>query len=187
MESANGFCPIFSGAGYAFRREAIGSIPADVWADDVYVPLLAHSRGFSCICVPDIKALEHRGPGTLTALFFNKIRKSCDIIKEFMRFIPDIVKMRGPWRVIYATKFIQIIFSPFLFIGSILFFENHILPAIFLFFLLVFLQDRVMCHPGSKRIGVWETLFVFTVTEFVLAIAVMRYFLNRNKIYYVKP
>ncbi len=114
FETIHGYSPIISGVCYAFKRELVAALPADTRADDIYVPLAAHLKGFACVYSSFVAVEELRGPQGAVSFARSKLRKSCDIIKEFLRFLPDVPAMEREWRIVYLTKIGQVVLSPFL-------------------------------------------------------------------------
>jgi cellulose synthase/poly-beta-1,6-N-acetylglucosamine synthase-like glycosyltransferase len=188
FESMSGFSPILSGAGYAFRRDLFDKLPDDVWADDVYVPLLAHLKGYRCVCAIDVKALEHRGPLSMPFLLSNKVRKATDIIKEIIRFLPKVLVMENRWRIVYVTKVLQVICSPYLLMYCLIYIHNHPLGYLYVVVAIILgiLQRFTLNYPGRKRVGFLETVFVFIVTEIVLVAAFISFLFSRKKVYHRK-
>ena len=185
FETIHGYSPITSGTCYAFRRGVVESIPEDVWADDVYVPLLAHFKGFGCVYSPFVAVEELLGPQSLKSFFYSKVRKSQDIIKEFLRFLCFIPRMRHNWAVIYLTKLIQVVFSPLLLIAIFLLLpygNSTVFFTIMMFFLCaILLQGFILRKVTLDRSTLLETILVFVMSEVIIFVALMRHLLSRHR------
>ncbi|MFA6280983.1 MAG: glycosyltransferase [Candidatus Omnitrophota bacterium] len=190
VEGLCGHSPVVSGAGYAFRREIINEIPQDTWADDIYVPFTANLNGFCSIYSSEISIREVRAPEKFSDFFKIKVRKTHDNIKELLRSFPKIFAMRFEWFVIYITRFLQIIVSPFLILMllTLVFFQNPavIISSILLVFITGIVQKILSGKLVKEKISAWETVKIFMITEFVLLYAVLFYFFRKNRIPYTK-
>jgi cellulose synthase/poly-beta-1,6-N-acetylglucosamine synthase-like glycosyltransferase len=190
IEAMYGYAPIVSGACYAFRKEIVDKIPDDVWADDIYIPLLAHLKGFDCVYSSFVAVEELRGPQCLKSFLKYKIRKSQDIIKELLRFLPSIFDMRLDWFLIYLTKIVQVVLSPFILISfliSLALCWNEVIWPITMVLLISYTLHRIVFKKHSHCvINIREVLRVFLLTEAVLLIAFVKYCFQRKKIYYIR-
>jgi cellulose synthase/poly-beta-1,6-N-acetylglucosamine synthase-like glycosyltransferase len=185
FETIHGYSPIVSGACYAFRREVVERIPADVWSDDVYIPLLAHLRGFGCVYSSFIAVEELRAPQSFKTFIFSKIRKSQDIIKEFLRFLPFIPRMDTVWAIIYLTKLFQVVFSPLLAILMFLLLPYQglyiVSAVVFVFASAILLQRFLLKKVMPDKGNILEVFVVFIMSEAIILLALLRYFWDKCK------
>jgi cellulose synthase/poly-beta-1,6-N-acetylglucosamine synthase-like glycosyltransferase len=100
------------GTCYGFRKGLIKRFPEDVVADDVYASLVASAQGKKVIYSHNAWVWELRAAKSLREMFRHKFRKSHAVIKELMRFLPKFFEMKGLYRAIFLTKFLQQIVVP---------------------------------------------------------------------------
>jgi len=100
------------GTCYGFRKGLIERFPEDVVADDVYTTLVASAQGKKAVYSHNAWAWEMRAANSLREMFRHKFRKSHAVIKELARFLPMVSKMKGLYRIIFLTKFLQQIVVP---------------------------------------------------------------------------
>ncbi len=98
---------------YAFKRleEAITRapmfLPADVIADDVFVPLFVNMNGFRTLILPDVEVIESRNPSTVKELVKHKSRKGNAFLRELLRFTYQLPKARGRLKIIFVLRLLQ--------------------------------------------------------------------------------
>jgi cellulose synthase/poly-beta-1,6-N-acetylglucosamine synthase-like glycosyltransferase len=189
-ESACGLCPVVAGACYAFRREIVNEIPQDVWAEDIYIPFMAHLKGFYSIYSSEIPVKETRAPKGFDDFFKIKIRKAHDNIKELTRFLPEILTMPKEWLIVYITRFVQIMASPFLIILFLLsiFFQGQavLIFSVSFLFLSGIIQKFLLNRISKEKLSILETMKTFIITELVLLYAVLFFLFRKRKISYTK-
>jgi cellulose synthase/poly-beta-1,6-N-acetylglucosamine synthase-like glycosyltransferase len=192
LESGYGHVPVVSGACYVFRRELIDKLPEDVWADDIYIPLLANSQGFKCRYCLDIKVKEVRGPGDFKSLIRDKIRKAQDNIKELFRILPGLNTMSPEFKPVYLTRLLQVVFYPLIAMSFLisLFSQSFIvllLSAIFVGITFLLYKKAVNdLEFSQKRLCLKEIVMIFLITFVVLFVAVVDYIFHQGKVRYVR-
>jgi cellulose synthase/poly-beta-1,6-N-acetylglucosamine synthase-like glycosyltransferase len=93
---------------YMFRRSLLRTFPDDVVADDIHVTFAAALRGRRAVMIAGAVD-ELRTPQTLAALIGHKIRKSRAYLREVLRFLPYVGRMRAPvsrillWRAAHLS------------------------------------------------------------------------------------
>ena len=97
---------------YAFRRSLIEKFPDDVVADDIHVAFEANTRGRRAIYSRRAVVRETRGPRSLWEFFPHKFRKSNAFLREMLRFLYRLPEMPRGWRLIYASKLLQLSLLP---------------------------------------------------------------------------
>lgn len=193
LENMVKHCPVASGACYAFRRNLIEFLPEDVWADDIYIPFIANTRGYKSIIAEDIFVKEVRGPENFKDFFLTKIRKCQDNLKELCRAIPSFKDMSGVWSVIFITRFLQIAGVGLLFVPFVLMFVFQpigviVLISIFVLFC-AFIQKKLMLNRESvseKNVSVIDTLCVVAVTTASVVCAVFDFIIRKGRTKYVR-
>lgn len=189
-ESFSRHSPVASGACYAFRRKIAEKIPDDVWADDIYIPFIANTQGFECVYAADILVKEVRVPSRFSEFFKDKMRKSQDNMKELLRFLPQVSKMRGIWLMVYLTRFTQVLLSPLVVLGLIglAFFQN---PAVVLASAGItavsgLIQRRFFKQlmPESSMRKLPDMIKIFFITQAVLSVALAQYIVTGGKVRY---
>ena len=99
---------------YAFRSNLLQSFPADCVADDVFVSFLANTLGWKTSFLETITGQEVRTPKNIFEFLYHKYRKGNAFFLEVLRFLYRLPEMRGWWKIIYLTKFLQIAVIPWL-------------------------------------------------------------------------
>jgi cellulose synthase/poly-beta-1,6-N-acetylglucosamine synthase-like glycosyltransferase len=146
---------------YAFRKDLLDEFPDDCIADDIYISFLANAKRKKSKYVEDAVAFETRTPSTIEELLRHKFRKGNAYIVELLRFLYKLPVIQPMWKIIYITKFIQVILIPWIIpffllssvsqiIGSD---GNWRLPFIaFLFLALSLVITRSLFSRGIKEI-----------------------------------
>ena len=147
---------------YAFRKGLLNAFPEDVAADDVYIALLANTLGWEVIYSRYAIASETRAPQDYAEFFLHKLRKSHNVLREFIRFSRRILDMDNYFKICFMTRFAQQLILPWICILWLLMsgilvafmrFEIVILSILFLAALFI-LARQVMSRielPGSTR------------------------------------
>jgi len=99
---------------YAFRRGTIDRFPDDCVADDIYIAFKANTDGRIVKYVESAEGRELRTPSTFSEYFSHKFRKGNAYMIELLRFFYRLPQMSGWWKVIYVTKFLQVVIMPWL-------------------------------------------------------------------------
>jgi poly-beta-1,6-N-acetyl-D-glucosamine synthase len=192
LESDYGHCASISGVCYAFRRSLLDSLPAGVWSDDIYVPLLANTLGFSCIYADDLEVLELRTPQNLGEFIKHKMRKGQDYIKELLRFLPMSKRMQPRWLVVFATRFLLVVILPWLVIafGMLFIISSAAVKLCSLF--IVIISGLCQWHIVKKRyskncpVSFIRLAGVFLLTNGIIVKALLSYMLRGGRIRYEK-
>ncbi len=194
LESRYGFCSVSSGAFYSFRRDIIDKqIPANVWAEDIYLPFFINTKGFRSLYAQDIKVQEIRSPGNFKDLIITKVRKAKDNMRELFRFLPLIVKMKYQWLIVFLTRFVQVVLSPLIcltmLVMLILNIELFKFFTLFLVFVICasFLQFNFLRKLSLEKakISPFSLMKIFFITNIVLFLALIS-LIFKNKKHYVK-
>lgn len=170
---------------YAFRSGLLKGFPEDCIADDIYISFLANSRGLKSKYIEDAIAYETRTSSNLEELYKHKFRKGNAYIIELLRFLYMLPKMEARWKVIYLTKFLQVIVMPWVIPFFLLSTISQALSGIdylklpaFVFGLLLFsflvvhrLVSKERKAQGDKqRYKKRSSLSVFAITNLILLI-----------------
>lgn len=184
---------------YAFRKSLLDKFPDDCVADDVFISFYTQSKNLLVKYESKVVVYETRSPKNLLEFFTHKFRKANAYISEILRFVYAVNKFNSRSKIIYLSRFIQIILLPwililFLAISVNLFIINYsyreAVGAVFLFLLInLFLAGGVFDQrifnlklPGGK-IKVLN-LKVFIYSSLVLFFAIFTYlFFNQNSNY----
>jgi len=176
---------------YAFRRALIKKFPDDCVADDVYLSFYAQSRGFMVKYIPQALVYELRGPKNIHEFFTHKFRKANAYILELLRFCYLFNKFNFRFRIIFLSRFLQVIILPwililFLAISINIFVVNNpyrlVVSLVFLFLLLSLFLAAILFNyqifaiklPGNKtKIFNFK---IFLYSNFVLLLAIFTYF-----------
>jgi cellulose synthase/poly-beta-1,6-N-acetylglucosamine synthase-like glycosyltransferase len=174
---------------YSFKRKLIEKFPEDCIADDIYISFLANSLGKKSKYDENIIAYETRTPQNLDDLLKHKFRKGNAYILELLRFLYLLPNMLPRWKVIYLTKFIQVILIPWiipffllssisLILSGIGYLKIVIFSFAFLFISLLithgFFTKRRKIHFSGKYKR-RSLLALFLITNFVLIINGLTY------------
>ncbi len=114
LESRIESTSIVAGPCYAFRRSLVWRLPDDCSADDVHVCLLANNLGFQAKYLESARAVETRGPTSTLEFLNHKFRKTNGYLVELLRFLYRFPTYRFQWKIVFATRLLQIIVVPFL-------------------------------------------------------------------------
>jgi len=189
------------GACYGFRRGLIERFPEDVVADDVYVTFAATAKGKRVIYSRNAWAWEMRAANSLGEMFRHKFRKSHALIKELLRFLPKAFRMKGLYRVIFLTKFLQQLVVPWMLILFLVLlvvllvrvprYEIEISYFLFLLFLpWVFMANKLLSEiklTGKEPPGrPWLIIKAFLIGNLCLVAAGLAYPFYRQKSQYRK-
>ncbi len=168
---------------YAFRRNLLLFFPSDCIADDIYISFLANSRGYKVKYFQDAIVYETRTPTNLNELITHKFRKGNAYQVELLRYLYTLPNMLPRWKLIFLTKFLQIIIMPWILIfyalcslslslSGIVYLKIVVVSVGILFFSLVITsllmkQQRrnISTIEGKKSI-----LSLFLITNFILLI-----------------
>jgi len=186
IESIYGHSPVVVGVCHAFRKGILNRLPEDVWAEDIFIPFLANLKGFNVLYSPHIIVEETRTPETTKDFLRHKIRKAEDNIRELLRFLPDIFRMKIRWAIVYVTRFIQILVLPaFLlpFMIMLVFQKPEVLGLSMLFVGISALIELYIFGkiPGQKyRPNMLQTIKLFFLTNLILISALIWYCCDRR-------
>ena len=97
---------------YAFKRSLLSSFPDDCIADDIYISFLANSQRHKVKYIANAVVHETRTPATLNQLITHKFRKGNAYQIELLRFVYTLPRMLPRWKLIFLTKFLQVIIMP---------------------------------------------------------------------------
>lgn len=145
---------------YAFRRSFIGQLPDDCVADDIYMAFKANTEGYLTKCVETARGVEVRTPNSFDAFVRHKYRKGNAYLVELLRFFNKMPQMASVWKIMYITKLVQLIITPwvvpfFLLTGGFLaFYGGYFLKLVvadfgFLFF--AYLLTVILMQKGQKN------------------------------------
>jgi len=176
---------IVAGPCYAFRRSLFSRLPDDCSADDVHVCLLANDLGFQAKYLQNTRVVETRGPGSTREFLNHKFRKTNGYLVELLRFLYRFPMYHLQWKIVFATRLLQIIVVPFLLpqflamaVNISLVSLNHTVAVSAVAFLLaasVFVASRLLRLEIKRRFGVKPAggmirSFVFTNTVLFFAV-----------------
>ena len=116
-EHACGSASIVTATGLIFRRRLLTALPTDVIADDVHIAFSALAAG-GRVGFADVIGVELRSPGDLQELFLHKLRKGRALLREILRFLPRMRRMRPAARRIFLWRAAQILLAPLLFMAA---------------------------------------------------------------------
>ncbi|MFX0134492.1 MAG: glycosyltransferase [Candidatus Hodarchaeota archaeon] len=184
---------------YGFKRDLIEKFPEDCIADDIYISFLSNSVGKKSKYEQNAIAYETRTPSNIEDLLNHKFRKGNAYIIELLRFLYLLPKMLPRWRLIYLTKFLQVVLIPWIIPFFILSSISLLLSGIeylkivafsFIFLLISLLITRWFFSRGSmsnlnggykKR----SLLTLFIITNFILLLNGLTYmFYNQTSCYH---
>jgi cellulose synthase/poly-beta-1,6-N-acetylglucosamine synthase-like glycosyltransferase len=116
LESNISSSSIVVGPCYAFLPRIMSAIPEDCSADDVFACFQANALGYTSKYPFEAKAFEFRTPSTVWEYLNHKFRKGNGYIVELLRFLYLFPTYQTKWKIVYLTKFLQVIIMPFLLI-----------------------------------------------------------------------
>ncbi|MBF0424215.1 MAG: glycosyltransferase [Magnetococcales bacterium] len=99
---------------YLFRREVLRFFPEDCVADDIHLAFTAHSRGMRVAFCSSFGGWETRAPRTIRDYVAHKFRKGNAFLVELLRFSYQFQRFHPLWKVIYATKVLQLLICPWI-------------------------------------------------------------------------
>lgn len=99
---------------YVFKKSLLRQFPETVIADDIYIAFLAQASGFRVAYTEDPLAKELRSPQIIKEFLRHKFRKTHAYMIEIFRFLPEAFQGRWQWKVVFFTKFLQIVGTPIL-------------------------------------------------------------------------
>lgn len=184
---------------YSFKRDLLENFPEDCIADDIYISFLANSLGKKSKYEQDAIAYETRTPSTVEDLLNHKFRKGNAYIIELLRFLYLLPRMQARWRLIYLTKFLQVVLIPWIIPFFMLSSISLILSGIaylkivafsFIFLLISLLITRWLfsktsmsnLNGGYKKRSL---LTLFIITNFILLLNGLTYmFYNQTSCYH---
>lgn len=140
---------------YAFRKSLLSSFPDDCVADDVYISFYAQSK--DCLVKYDSRVLvyETRAAKKVDEFFTHKFRKANAMITELLRFLYILNRFNIRSRIIYLSKFFQVV----------------ILPWVILLFLAI--SANLFIVNNSYRIGV-GLVFLFLLVSVLIAASLFK-------------
>lgn len=170
---------------YGFKNGLLEKFPNNVVADDIYLAFWAQSKGLKVAYSSKVLAFELRAPQDLEDFIRHKFRKAHAYIKEVLRFFPKLNLGGWEWKLIYLTKFIQVILGPpiiliFLFLASCSLSKNFLLPGVTFsaLFLGLLVASRTL-NQITKEIKLTEniglTVAFFISTNLILFFALLLY------------
>lgn len=201
LETEVGSASAVIGTCYGFRRGLIERFPEDVVADDVYATLTVNVQGKRAIYSRKAWAWEMRAANSLGEMFRHKFRKSHAVIKELVRFLPQVFKMKGLYKVIFLTKFLQQLVVPWILVLFLVLlvvllvreprYEIEISFFLFLIFLpWVFMANKILSEitlTGREPPGrPWLIIKAFIIANLCLVAAGLAYPFYRQKSQYRK-
>lgn len=110
-EARRGSSSIVIAGCYAFRRELVPRLPPDVLSDDVHVALRAAAAGRR-VAFAEVIVEELRAPRTLAELVRHKRRKAHGYLREVLRFLPSVPRMRGTARAVFLWRAAALLVAP---------------------------------------------------------------------------
>ena len=166
---------------YAFKRDLLNSFPEDCIADDIHVSFLANSQGRQVKYIVDAVTHETRVPTSLSQLITHKFRKGNAYQIELLRFFYMLPQMLPHWKMIFLTKFLQVILMPWVLIFFVLSSMSLILSGltylkivVFCFVLLFFSLAITSILMSRERKFLFKSkwkrplLSVFLITNIIL-------------------
>ncbi len=168
---------------YAFRRNLLLFFPNDCVADDIYISFLANSRGYKVKYFQDAIVYETRTPANLNELITHKFRKGNAYQIELLRYLYTLPNMLPRWKLIFLTKFLQIIIMPWILVfyalsslsltlSGIVYLKIVVVSVGILFISLVI--TSLLMKQQRKKIstikGKKPILSLFLITNFILLI-----------------
>jgi len=184
---------------YAFRKSLLKCFPTDCVADDIYLSFYAHSQNYLVKYLPDVLVYETRAPRHLLEFFTHKFRKANAYITELLRFIYTVNRFNHRSKIIYLSRFLQVIILPLvlllfvaislnLFIISAPYQLAVILTYAFLFFSVLLAAIIVNLKVFSLKAPIGKSkllnLKIFLYTNFVLFFAIFtHFFYNQDSSY----
>ncbi len=175
---------------YAFRRGTIDRFPDDCVADDIYIAFKANTDGHIVKYVESAAGRELRVPRTFSEYFSHKFRKGNAYMIELLRFFYRMPHMSGWWKMIYITKFLQVVIMPWLipyFLLSSLSLllsgwglaQIPVMGIIFLFISLVATSSIIRTEGSkfykNKRLKIGLRPLVFLINNFILIVIGLSY------------
>ncbi|MBF0471869.1 MAG: glycosyltransferase [Gammaproteobacteria bacterium] len=97
---------------YLFRAEIFSSFPEDCIADDIYAAFVANARGYRVEYLRTARGRETRVPTNIRDYVTHKFRKGNAYITELLRFSYQFPRFEPLWKVIFFTKFLQVVVCP---------------------------------------------------------------------------
>ncbi|MCA9670130.1 MAG: glycosyltransferase [Myxococcales bacterium] len=107
LESRGGVSSVVIAACYAYKREALTSLPPDVIADDVHIAFLCQKEGYASYYLDAPRVLEVRAAQEVASIWRHKFRKAHANLRELARFAGRYGDTRLRWRVVFYSKFLQ--------------------------------------------------------------------------------
>ena len=135
---------------YAFRKRLIGKFPDDCVADDVYISFYAQSKDFLVKYDSRVLVYETRVPKNIAEFFTHKFRKANAMISELLRFMYLSNRFNIRSRIIYLSKFFQVI----------------ILPWVLILFLAISVNLFIINDPYRIAVGL---VFIFLLISVLVA------------------
>ncbi|MBI5533685.1 MAG: glycosyltransferase [Deltaproteobacteria bacterium] len=97
---------------YGYRRELLDQYPSDVVADDVHVALRATFGGHRVLYEQSVQAVETRCPVSNRQLLWHKRRKISAVVREFLRFAPQLGRLSAAQQFHFVVRGLQLTFVP---------------------------------------------------------------------------
>ena len=99
---------------FAFRSALFKSFPEDCVADDVYLSFYMQSQDYLVKYDSRILVYELRASKNILEFFTHKFRKANAYITELLRFVYAINKLNIRFKIIFLTRFLQVIILPWI-------------------------------------------------------------------------
>jgi cellulose synthase/poly-beta-1,6-N-acetylglucosamine synthase-like glycosyltransferase len=183
---------------YGFKRELLNAFPEDCVADDIYISFLANTMGKKTKYIREAVARELRAANRIRDFTVHKFRKGNAYVTEILRFLHSLPQMCGLWKLIYLTKFIQVVVVPwvvplFILTSASLMLSGagplKIVVSAFAFLGLSFLFTHILVTSGRKkekaRYIPITYLQLFFITNLILIVVGLTYpFYKSSSEYY---
>jgi len=184
---------------YAFRKTLILKFPDDCVADDIYISFYAQSKDFLVKYDSQVLVYETRVPKNIDEFFTHKFRKANAMITELLRFVYLTNRFNIRSRIIYLSKFFQVIVLPWVLILFLAISVNLIIIntsyriAVGLVFLFLLISVLVATSLFNQKVFSIEkpifpkqgiNLKIFFFTNFILFFAIFsHFFYNQDSCY----
>ncbi len=170
---------------YGFRKSVISHFPDDVIADDIYVSFKAASMGYKVVYTKTAKAVELRSSTDFHEMIAHKLRKSNAYLIEIFRFLFIVMRSDFRWKLIFYTKFLQLVLMPFIILlygGISMIFilqGNLISSAIYSFFIAIsmVISNKLLDGRSEEDVQVnrLNIIKLFMVINFIQIISIIRH------------
>lgn len=181
---------------YAYRKDLLTKFPDEVVADDIYTAFTAIAKGFKVIYSKDIIAYETRTPKSDSEFIKHKLRKANAFLKEIFRFSKYLPKFHNRWKIIFLTKFMQLVLIPFMIplsvILSILVLYNNpflLLATLFPILLSIIISGNILSRtiiPSYMNSGMLTDIKIVIMSNLILIYSLLVYPFYRQTSSYEK-